>query len=242
MKNKHILMVSDIFSKINWDMISSLYKMEHIEKYIDDLDFDNSSIIDKLKNDLIFTINKAIDEKSSIMQYENWLVIFVNIDNEIETLDERNDESDNSRLIVYYTVSQVYSDSSKIDYNKKINDVDDSIIKGNKDDLNFNENNKDEENDLSVLFYLIMSLAENNKDLKRNNINENKTKNYKNTKKYTNKPKKTTENIYSNLEKKSISDLENLLKISIEKEEYEMSAKIHELILQKNNNKDNPQI
>jgi len=51
MKNKHILMVSDIFSKINWDMISSLYKMEHIEKYIDDLDFDNSSIIDKLKND-----------------------------------------------------------------------------------------------------------------------------------------------------------------------------------------------
>jgi len=54
---------------------------------------------------------------------------FANIDNENEILDDQNDESDNSRLIVYYTVSQVYSDSSKIDYNKKINDVDDSNYK-----------------------------------------------------------------------------------------------------------------
>jgi len=239
MNKTEIKLILKVFKEINWDLVSSLYKMEHIDKYLYDFSFDNTEIIEKLQSELLFGIYKLIKNKSGFLQIENWIIIYdfnekksqkekLDDDDKIIPIDDNdglslNKKSPKYNLYVYYTIAQSHvsdNDLKSMKYLKEINN-----IINNSHILDYDDLNENSEDELNALFDIIS-------ELKKTNIKNNKEND---TKKEEKKQKSRTTNEYSNLKNKSIDELEKLLQKTINEENYEMSEKIYNIIKLKQN-------
>jgi len=239
MNKTEIKLILKVFKEINWDLVSSLYKMEHIDKYIYDFSFDNTEIIEKLQSELLFGIYKLIKNKSGFLQIENWIIIYdfnekksqkekLDDDDKIIPIDDNdglslNKKSPKYNLYVYYTIAQSHvsdNDLKSMKYLKEINN-----IINNSHILDYDDLNENSEDELNALFDIISELTKTN--IKNNKEND--------TKKEEKKQKSRTTNEYSNLKNKSIDELEKLLQKTINEENYEMSEKIYNIIKLKQN-------
>jgi len=239
MNKTEIKLILKVFKEINWDLVSSLYKMEHIDKYLYDFSFDNTEIIEKLQSELLFGIYKLIKNKSGFLQIENWIIIYdfnekksqkekLDDDDKIIPIDDNdglslNKKSPKYNLYVYYTIAQSHvsdNDLKSMKYLKEINN-----IINNSHILDYDDLNENSEDELNALFDIISELTKTN--IKNNKEND--------TKKEEKKQKSRTTNEYSNLKNKSIDELEKLLQKTINEENYEMSEKIYNIIKLKQN-------
>lgn len=239
MNKSEIKLILKVFKEINWDLVSSLYKMEHIDKYIDDFSFDNTEIIEKLQSELLFGIYKLIKNKSGFLQIENWIIIYhfnekksqkekLDDDDKIIPIDDNdglslNKKSPKYNLYVYYTIAQSHVSDNDLKSMKDLKEINNII--NNSHILDYDDLNENSEDELNALFDIISELTKTNK--KNNKEND--------TKKEEKKQKSRTTNEYSNLKNKSIDELEKLLQKTINEENYEMSEKIYNIIKLKQN-------
>lgn len=239
MNKSEIKLILKVFKEINWDLVSSLYKMEHIDKYIDDFSFDNTEIIEKLQSQLLFGIYKLIKNKSGFLQIENWIIIYhfnekksqkekLDDDDKIIPIDDNdglslNKKSPKYNLYVYYTIAQSHVSDNDLKSMKDLKEINNII--NNSHILDYDDLNENSEDELNALFDIISELTKTNK--KNNKEND--------TKKEEKKQKSRTTNEYSNLKNKSIDELEKLLQKTINEENYEMSEKIYNIIKLKQN-------
>ena len=239
MNKTEIKLILKVFKEINWDLVSSLYKMEHIDKYIDDFSFDNTEIIEKLQSELLFGIYKLIKNKSGFLQIENWIIIYdfnekksqkekLDDDDKIIPIDDNdglslNKKSPKYNLYVYYTIAQSHVNDNDLKSMKDLKEINNII--NNSHILDYDDLNENSEDELNALFDIISELT-------KTNIKNNKANN---TNKEEKKQKSRTTNEYSNLKNKSIDELEKLLKKTINEENYEMSEKIYNIIKLKQN-------
>lgn len=239
MNKTEIKLILKVFKEINWDLVSSLYKMEHIDKYIDDFSFDNTEIIEKLQSELLFGIYKLIKNKSGFLQIENWIIIYhfnekksqkekLDDDDKIIPIDDNdglslNKKSPKYNLYVYYTIAQSHVSDNDLKSMKDLKEINNII--NNSHILDYDDLNENSEDELNALFDIISELTKTNK--KNNKEND--------TKKEEKKQKSRTTNEYSNLKNKSIDELEKLLQKTINEENYEMSEKIYNIIKLKQN-------
>lgn len=242
MNKTEIKLILKVFKEINWDLVSSLYKMEHIDKYIDDFSFDNTEIIEKLQSELLFGIYKLIKNKSGFLQIENWIIIYdfnekksqkekLDDDDKIIPIDDNdglslNKKSPKYNLYVYYTIAQSHVNDNDLKSMKDLKEINNII--NNSHILDYDDLNENSEDELNALFDIISELT-------KTNIKNNKANN---TNKEEKKQKSRTTNEYSNLKNKSIDELEKLLQKTINEENYEMSEKIYNIIKLKQNVKD----
>lgn len=239
MNKTEIKLILKVFKEINWDLVSSLYKMEHIDKYIDDFSFDNTEIIEKLQSELLFGIYKLIKNKSGFLQIENWIIIYdfnekksqkekLDDDDKIIPIDDNdglslNKKSPKYNLYVYYTIAQSHVNDNDLKSMKDLKEINNII--NNSHILDYDDLNENSEDELNALFDIISELTKTN--IKNNKEND--------TKKEEKKQKSRTTNEYSNLKNKSIDELEKLLQKTINEENYEMSEKIYNIIKLKQN-------
>lgn len=239
MNKSEIKLILKVFKEINWDLVSSLYKMEHIDKYIDDFSFDNTEIIEKLQSELLFGIYKLIKNKSGFLQIENWIIIYhfnekksqkekLDDDDKIIPIDDNdglslNKKSPKYNLYVYYTIAQSHVSDNDLKSMKDLKEINNII--NNSHILDYDDLNENSEDELNALFDIISELTKTN--IKNNKEND--------TKKEEKKQKSRTINEYSNLKNKSIDELEKLLQKTINEENYEMSEKIYNIIKLKQN-------
>lgn len=239
MNKSEIKLILKVFKEINWDLVSSLYKMEHIDKYIDDFSFDNTEIIEKLQSQLLFGIYKLIKNKSGFLQIENWIIIYnfnekksqkekLDDDDKIIPIDDNdglslNKKSPKYNLYVYYTIAQSHVSDNDLKSMKDLKEINNII--NNSHILDYDDLNENLEDELNALFDIISELTKTN--IKNNKEND--------TKKEEKKQKSRTTNEYSNLKNKSIDELEKLLQKTINEENYEMSEKIYNIIKLKQN-------
>lgn len=239
MNKTEIKLILKVFKEINWDLVSSLYKMEHIDKYIDDFSFDNTEIIEKLQSELLFGIYKLIKNKSGFLQIENWIIIYdfnekksqkekLDDDDKIISIDDNyglslNKKSPKYNLYVYYTIAQSHVNDNDLKSMKDLKEINNII--NNSHILDYDDLNENSEDELNALFDIISELTKTN--IKNNKEND--------TKKEEKKQKSRTTNEYSNLKNKSIDELEKLLQKTINEENYEMSEKIYNIIKLKQN-------
>lgn len=239
MNKTEIKLILKVFKEINWDLVSSLYKMEHIDKYIYDFSFDNTEIIEKLQSELLFGIYKLIKNKSGFLQIENWIIIYdfnekksqkekLDDDDKIIPIDDNdglslNKKSPKYNLYVYYTIAQSHVSDNDLKSMKDLKEINNII--NNSHILDYDDLNENSEDELNALFDIIS-------ELKKTNIKNNKEND---TKKEEKKQKSRTTNEYSNLKNKSIDELEKLLQKTINEENYEMSEKIYNIIKLKQN-------
>jgi len=239
MNKTEIKLILKVFKEINWDLVSSLYKMEHIDKYIDDFSFDNTEIIEKLQSELLFGIYKLIKNKSGFLQIENWIIIYdfnekksqkekLDDDDKIIPIDDNdglslNKKSPKYNLYVYYTIAQSHVNDNDLKSMKDLKKINNII--NNSHILDYDDLNENSEDELNALFDIISELT-------KTNIKNNKANN---TNKEEKKQKSRTTNEYSNLKNKSIDELEKLLQKTINEENYEMSEKIYNIIKLKQN-------
>ncbi len=239
MNKTEIKLILKVFKEINWDLVSSLYKMEHIDKYIDDFSFDNTEIIEKLQSELLFGIYKLIKNKSGFLQIENWIIIYdfnekksqkekLDDDDKIIPIDDNdglslNKKSPKYNLYVYYTIAQSHVNDNDLKSMKDLKEINNII--NNSHILDYDDLNENSEDELNALFDIISELT-------KTNIKNNKANN---TNKEEKKQKSRTTNEYSNLKNKSIDELEKLLQKTINEENYEMSEKIYNIIKLKQN-------
>lgn len=239
MNKTEIKLILKVFKEINWDLVSSLYKMEHIDKYIDDFSFDNTEIIEKLQSELLFGIYKLIKNKSGFLQIENWIIIYdfnekksqkekLDDDDKIIPIDDNdglslNKKSPKYKLYVYYTIAQSHVNDNDLKSMKDLKEINNII--NNSHILDYDDLNENSEDELNALFDIISELT-------KTNIKNNKANN---TNKEEKKQKSRTTNEYSNLKNKSIDELEKLLQKTINEENYEMSEKIYNIIKLKQN-------
>jgi len=239
MNKTEIKLILKVFKEINWDLVSSLYKMEHIDKYIDDFSFDNTEIIEKLQSELLFGIYKLIKNKSGFLQIENWIIIYdfnekksqkekLDDDDKIIPIDDKdglslNKKSPKYNLYVYYTIAQSHVNDNDLKSMKDLKKINNII--NNSHILDYDDLNENSEDELNALFDIISELT-------KTNIKNNKANN---TNKEEKKQKSRTTNEYSNLKNKSIDELEKLLQKTINEENYEMSEKIYNIIKLKQN-------
>jgi hypothetical protein len=242
MNKTEIKLILKVFKEINWDLVSSLYKMEHIDKYIYDFSFDNTEIIEKLQSELLFGIYKLIKNKSGFLQIENWIIIYdfnekksqkekLDDDDKIIPIDDNdglslNKKSPKYNLYVYYTIAQSHVNDNDLKSMKDLKEINNII--NNSHILDYDDLNENSEDELNALFDIISELT-------KTNIKNNKANN---TKKEEKKQKSRTTNEYSNLKNKSIDELEKLLQKTINEENYEMSEKIYNIIKLKQNAND----
>lgn len=239
MNKTEIKLILKVFKEINWDLVSSLYKMEHIDKYIYDFSFDNTEIIEKLQSELLFGIYKLIKNKSGFLQIENWIIIYnfnekksqkekLDDDDKIIPIDDNdglslNKKSPKYNLYVYYTIAQSHVSDNDLKSMKDLKEINNII--NNSHILDYDDLNENSEDELNALFDIISELTKTN--IKNNKEND--------TKKEEKKQKSRTTNEYSNLKNKSIDELEKLLQKTINEENYEMSEKIYNIIKLKQN-------
>jgi len=239
MNKTEIKLILKVFKEINWDLVSSLYKMEHIDKYIYDFSFDNTEIIEKLQSELLFGIYKLIKNKSGFLQIENWIIIYnfnekksqkekLDDDDKIIPIDDNdglslNKKSPKYNLYVYYTIAQSHVNDNDFKSMKDLKEINNII--NNSHILDYDDLNENSEDELNALFDIISELT-------KTNIKNNKANN---TNKEEKKQKSRTTNEYSNLKNKSIDELEKLLQKTINEENYEMSEKIYNIIKLKQN-------
>jgi len=239
MNKTEIKLILKVFKEINWDLVSSLYKMEHIDKYLYDFSFDNTEIIEKLQSELLFGIYKLIKNKSGFLQIENWIIIYdfnekksqkekLDDDDKIIPIDDNdglslNKKSPKYNLYVYYTIAQSHVSDNDLKSMKDLKEINNII--NNSHILDYDDLNENSEDELNALFDIISELTKTN--IKNNKEND--------TKKEEKKQKSRTTNEYSNLKNKSIDELEKLLQKTINEENYEMSEKIYNIIKLKQN-------
>jgi len=239
MNKNEIKLILKVFKEINWDLVSSLYKMEHIDKYIYDFSFDNTEIIEKLQSELLFGIYKLMKNKSGFLQIENWIIIYnfnekksqkekLDDDDKIIPIDDNdglslNKKSPKYNLYVYYTIAQSHVSDNDLKSMKDLKEINNII--NNSHILDYDDLNENSEDELNALFDIISELTKTN--IKNNKEND--------TKKEEKKQKSRTTNEYSNLKNKSIDELEKLLQKTINEENYEMSEKIYNIIKLKQN-------
>jgi len=242
MNKNEIKLILKVFKEINWDLVSSLYKMEHIDKYIYDFSFDNTEIIEKLQSELLFGIYKLMKNKSGFLQIENWIIIYnfnekksqkekLDDDDKIIPIDDNdglslNKKSPKYNLYVYYTIAQSHVSDNDLKSMKDLKEINNII--NNSHILDYDDLNENSEDELNALFDIISELTKTN--IKNNKEND--------TKKEEKKQKSRTTNEYSNLKNKSIDELEKLLQKTINEENYEMSEKIYNIIKLKQNAND----